>query len=159
MTTTITPFLWFNDNAEEAARFYTSVFPNSKITAISHYGEDGPGPKGSVMTVDFTLDGNAFTALNGGPQYTFTEAVSFMVYCATQEEVDRYWERLTAGGGKPVACGWLKDRFGLSWQITPTILMELLLDKDKAKVRRVMQAMMQMVRLDIRKLQDAAAGR
>jgi len=159
MTTRITPFLWFDGNAEEAARFYTSIFPNSKVGAISHYGEDGPGPKGSVMTVDFTLDGNEFTALNGGPQYTFTEAVSFVVHCSTQQEVDGYWEKLTAGGGKPVACGWLKDRFGLSWQITPTVLMEMLVDKDKAKVRRVMQAMMQMVKLDIQKLKDAAAGR
>ena len=157
-TTRITPFLWFNGQAEEAARFYTSVFPNSKIHSISRYGEDGPGPAGSVMTVDFQLDGQPFTALNGGPEFTFTEAVSFVVHCATQLEVDHYWDKLTAGG-KPVQCGWLKDRYGLSWQVVPHALLEMIQDKDAAKVRRVMQAMMQMVKLDLQVLKDAAANR
>jgi len=158
MATRITPFLWFDGQAEDAAKFYTSIFPNSKIGATTRYGEEGPGPKGSVMTVDFELDGHPFTALNGGPQFTFTEAVSFVVHCRTQQEVDTYWEKLSAGG-RQVQCGWLKDRFGLSWQVVPTILLELIQDKDAARVRRVMQAMMQMVKLDIQKLKEAAGQR
>jgi predicted 3-demethylubiquinone-9 3-methyltransferase (glyoxalase superfamily) len=156
MNTRITPFLWFNDQAEEAARFYTSVFPDSRITSVSHYGEDGPGPRGSVMTVGFELGGQPFTALNGGPRFTFTEAISFVVHCATQQEVDHYWERL-CDGGTAVQCGWLKDRYGLSWQIVPDALLELIQDKDPVRVRRVMQAMMQMVKLDIQGLQKAAS--
>ena len=152
---TITPFLWFNDSAEEAANFYVSIFPNSKVLGISRYGEAGPGPKGSVMTVGFQLDGQPFTALNGGSKFSFTPAVSFVVHCETQQEVDRYWEKLTAGG-KPIQCGWLEDKYGLSWQIVPNVLLRLVQDKDTAKSQRVMKAMMQMVKLDIARLQQAA---
>lgn len=158
MKSRITPFLWFNDQAEEAARFYTSIFPDSEIHSISRYGEGMPVPKGTVMTVDFRLAGQEFTALNGGPQFPFTEAVSFVIHCATQQEVDLYWDKLTAGG-QPVACGWLKDRYGLAWQVVPDMLLELIRDKDQAKVNRVMQAMMNMVKLDIQGLKDAAAGK
>ncbi len=150
----ITPFLWFNGQAEEAARFYTSIFKNSKVGTITHYGEEGPGPKGSVMTVSFQLDGQGFTALNGGPEFSFTPAISFVVSCKTQQEVDEYWEKLRAGGQTQV-CGWLSDRYGVSWQITPTIMMEMLQDRNAAKARSVMQAMMQMVKPDIQKLKDA----
>lgn len=157
----ITPFLWFNDNAEEAVKFYTSIFKNSKILKIARYGEEGEKvsgrPKGSVMTVAFQLEGQKFLALNGGPQFKFTEAVSFVVNCKTQAEVDRYWRKLSAGG-KEVQCGWLKDKYGLSWQIVPTILAELLSDKDAAKSQRVMQAMLKMVKLDIKKLQQASTA-
>jgi predicted 3-demethylubiquinone-9 3-methyltransferase (glyoxalase superfamily) len=153
----ITPFLWFNDKAEEAANFYVSIFPNSKILSVSRYGDAGPGPKGSVMTVAFELDGEPFTALNGGPNFTFTPAVSFVVHCDRQQEVDDYWAKLTAGG-KPVQCGWLEDKYGLSWQIVPKVLMRLLQDKDPAKSRRVMKAMMQMVKIDIAQLEAAAVG-
>ena len=153
----ITPFLWFNDKAEEAANFYVSIFPNSKIVSVSRHGDTGPGPKGSVMTVGFELDGEPFTALNGGPNYTFTPAVSFVVHCDTQQEVDRYWDKLTAGG-KPVQCGWLEDKYGLSWQIVPKALMRLLQDKESAKSQRVMKAMMQMVKIDIAQLEAAAAA-
>ena len=154
----ITPFLWFSDNAEEAVKLYTSVFKNSKILATTRYGEAGPGPKGSVMTIAFELEGQKFTALNGGPIYKFTEAISFVVDCTTQEEVDRYWEKLSAGG-QPQQCGWLKDKFGLSWQIVPRILIELLTDKDAAKAKRVMKAMMKMNKIDIDKLKQAAEQR
>jgi len=154
----ITPFLWFDDDAEEAANFYTSIFKNSKIKGVSRYGEAGPGPKGSVMVVNFELDGEKFIALNGGPQFQFTEAISFVVNCKNQEELDHYWGRLTEGG-QPVQCGWLKDKFGLSWQVTPTILAELMQDKDPAVRERVMKQMMQMVKLDIEPLKQAAKGK
>ena len=155
----ITPFLWFDNQAEEAAKFYTSIFKNSKIGKIARYDEAGEKasgrPKGSVMTVEFQLEGQEFVALNGGPHFKFTEAISFVVNCETQEEVDYYWEKLSAGG-KEVQCGWLKDKYGLSWQIVPTVLGELLSDKDAAKSQRVMQAMLKMVKLDIKKLKEAA---
>lgn len=150
----ITPFLWFDNNAEEAANFYVSVFKNSKVLNIARYGEVGPGPKGTVMTVEFELDGQEFVALNGGPQFKFTEAVSFVVNCDTQEEVDHYWERLSEGGEKS-RCGWLRDKFGLGWQVTPTILGKLLADKDQEKAKRVMQTMLKMDKLDIEPLQRA----
>jgi predicted 3-demethylubiquinone-9 3-methyltransferase (glyoxalase superfamily) len=153
----ITPFLWFDNNAEEAAKFYTSVFKNSKLGEIGRYGDAGPGPKGSVMTASFSIEGLEFTALNGGPHFKFNESVSFVVHCKTQEEVDEYWAKLTADGGQEVQCGWLKDKFGMSWQIVPDALLELISDKDAAKVQRVMQAMMQMVKIDIGKLKQAAA--
>jgi predicted 3-demethylubiquinone-9 3-methyltransferase (glyoxalase superfamily) len=152
----ITPFLWFDDNAEEAMNFYVSIFPNSKVLGVTRYGETGPGPKGTVMTANFQLDGQEFVALNGGPMFKFTEAISFVVNCETQEEVDRYWDKLLAGGGKPQQCGWLKDKFGLSWQIVPKILPELLKDENSEKTQRVMKAMMEMVKLDITGLKRAA---
>ena len=155
----ISPFLWFNDKAEEAAKFYTSIFKNSKIGKIARYGEEGERvagrPKGSVMTVEFQIEGQEFMALNGGPHFKFTEAISFVVNCKTQAEVDKFWKKLTAGG-KEVQCGWLKDKYGLSWQIVPTVLGELLSDKDPAKAHRVMQAMLKMVKLDIKKLKQVA---
>jgi predicted 3-demethylubiquinone-9 3-methyltransferase (glyoxalase superfamily) len=150
----ITPFLWFNDQAEEAANFYVSIFKNSKIGNVSRYGDTGPGPKGSVMVVTFQLEGQEFMALNGGPSYSFTPAISFMVNCATQQEVDELWEKLTEGG-KEVQCGWLTDKYGLSWQIVPTIFTELMQDKDPAKKEKMMQVMMQMVKLDSEKLKQA----
>jgi predicted 3-demethylubiquinone-9 3-methyltransferase (glyoxalase superfamily) len=153
----ITPFLWYDTEAEEAARFYTSIFPDSKIGAISRFGDAGPGPKGSVMVVSFTLAGQKFMALNGGPTYKLTEAISLMVNCETQAEVDRYWEKLL-DGGKAQACGWLKDKYGLSWQITPTMLIKHIGDPDPAKATRVMQAMMGMVKFDINALQKAYDG-
>jgi len=156
----ITPFLWFDNQAEQAAKFYTSVFRKSKIVKIARYGAEGEKvsgrPKGSVMTVEFEIEGQRFIALNGGPVFKFTEAVSFVVNCKTQAEVDYYWRKLSAGG-KEVQCGWLRDKFGLSWQIVPTILGELLSDKDKTKSQRVMQAMLQMVKLDIKTLKQAAS--
>jgi predicted 3-demethylubiquinone-9 3-methyltransferase (glyoxalase superfamily) len=151
----ITPFLWFDNNAEEAANLYTSIFKDAKILATSRYGDAGPGPKGSVMTVKFLLQGQEFIALNGGPHFKFTEAISFVVNCETQQEIDALWEKLLAGGGKPSQCGWLKDRFGLSWQIVPTILGELAADKNPEKANRVMKALLQMVKLDIAKLKEA----
>jgi predicted 3-demethylubiquinone-9 3-methyltransferase (glyoxalase superfamily) len=154
----ITPFLWFDTQAEEAANFYVSVFDNSKALSLLRCGEAGPGPKGSVLTVEFELEGQKFTALNGGPNFKFTEAVSFVVNCTTQEEVDYFWEKLLANGGTESQCGWLKDKYGLSWQITPTILIELLQDKDPEKASRVMQAMMKMIKIDIETLKRAAAG-
>jgi len=158
----ITPFLWFDHQAEEAVKFYTSIFKNSRIGKIARYGEEAEKiagrPKGSVMTVEFQLEGQEFVALNGGPHFKFTEAISFVVNCQTQEEVDYYWEKLSEGG-KEVQCGWLKDKYGLSWQIVPTVLGELLSDEDAAKSQRVMQAMLKMVKLDIKKLQDAYAGK
>jgi predicted 3-demethylubiquinone-9 3-methyltransferase (glyoxalase superfamily) len=153
----ITPFLWFDGKAEEAMNFYVSIFKNSKVLGISRYGDAGPGPKGAVMTAAFELDGQKFVALNGGPQFTFTPAISFVVNCETQAEVDRFWEKLSAGG-KPNRCGWLTDRYGVSWQIVPTILPQLLTGDDPAKAQRVMQAMMQMDKLDIAGLQSAAAA-
>ena len=150
----ITPCLWFDGQAEEAANFYVSIFRNSKITAISRYGDAGPGPKGSVMVVGFELDGQAFTGLNGGPMFKFNEAISMVVNCETQEEVDRYWDRLLEGG-EPSQCGWLKDRFGISWQIVPTALLEMVQDKDPARSQRVMAAMLKMRKLDIAGLKQA----
>ena len=152
----ITTFLWFDNNAEEAANFYVSVFKNSRILETSHYTEVGPGPKGSVMTVSFELDGQQFTALNGGPTFKFTEAISLVVNCTSQEEVDYYWNKLSADGGNEVECGWVKDKYGLSWQIVPEKLMQFLTEDDPALVNRVMQAMMQMKKLDIKKLEQAA---
>jgi predicted 3-demethylubiquinone-9 3-methyltransferase (glyoxalase superfamily) len=151
----ITPFLWFNDNAEEAMNFYVSVFRNSKVVSVTRYGDAGPGPKGSVMTASFQLDGQPFTALNGGPQFTFTEAVSFVVHCESQEDVDYFWDALSAGG-RTSQCGWLKDKYGLSWQIVPDAMMALLQQKDPKKAQRVMQALMQMTKIDLARLRQAA---
>ena len=153
----ITTFLWFNDKAEEAAKFYVSLFKNSKIDTVGRYGDAGPGPRGSVMTVNFTLDGQQFIALNGGPVFSFTPAISLLVNCETQEEVDRLWDKLLEGG-KPDRCGWLKDRYGLSWQILPTALGKLMSDPDPQKSRRVMEAMLKMDKIDSRKLEEAYAG-
>ncbi len=150
----ITPFLWFDGNAEEAMNFYVSVFKNSKVVRVSRYGEAGPGPKGTVMSATFQLDGEEFFALNGGPQYTFTPAISFFVNCETQQEVDELWEKLSAGGRKN-RCGWLTDKYGLSWQIIPSILGRLLQDKDVEKANSVMKAMLQMEKIDIKRLQQA----
>lgn len=150
----ITPFLWFDTEAEQAAKFYVSIFKNSKIVTTARYGDAGPGPKGSVMTVLFQLDGQSFIALNGGPQFKFTEAISFVVNCETQKEVDDYWAKLSAGGGEG-QCGWLKDRYGLWWQITPTILSKLLANPDPKKSKRVMEAMLKMKKIDIAALQNA----
>ena len=153
----ITPMLWFDTQAEEAANFYCSIFKNSKVTAISRYGDSGPGAKGSVMVAEFELDGQKFTGLNGGPQFKFTEAVSFVVNCTTQEEVDYFWEKLSEGG-QEVQCGWLKDKYGLSWQVVPTILIEFLQDKDPVKAQGVMKAMMQMKKIEIEPLKRAYDG-
>ncbi len=153
----ITPFLWFEDQAEEAMLFYTSIFKNSKTGAVSRYGKEGPGTPGSVMIANFSLDGQEFTALNGGPEYKFTEAVSFYVNCKDQAEVDYFWNRLTEGG-EPGPCGWLKDKFGLSWQIVPEALTRLLQDKDPLKAGRVMQAMLQMKKIVVADLEKAYAG-
>ena len=157
----ITPFLWFDHQAEEAANFYASIFKDSKIVSISRYGEgvaEASGrPEGSVLTVTFQLDGQEFTALNGGPEFKFTEAVSFMVNCETQEEVDELWRKLTEGG-EEVQCGWLKDKYGLSWQITPVALMEMIQDKDAEKANRVMKATLQMKKIDIATLKQAYEG-
>ena len=153
----ITPFLWFNDNAEEAMNFYVSIFKNSKVLNVARYGEAGPGANGTVMTATFQLDGQEFVALNGGPHFKFTEAISFVVYCGTQEEVDEFWEKLSEGGEKS-RCGWLKDKYGLSWQIVPTVLIELYQDKDAEKSKRVMEAMLQMDKLDIKTLKQAYDG-
>ena len=152
----ITPWLWFDTEAEEAAEFYASIFPNSKITEISRYGSAGPRPEGTVMTVAFELDGQELVALNGGPDFKFNEAVSFLVSCKDQEEVDWYWNRLSEGGEQG-PCGWLKDRYGLSWQIIPTALDELLGDPDREKAQRVMQAMLGMGKIEIEGLEHAAA--
>ena len=153
----ITPFLWFDHEAEEAMHFYASIFKNSKINKVVRYGDAGPGPKGTVMTADFEIEGQTFTALNGGPLFKFNESVSFVVNCETQAEVNELWEKLSAGG-KTSQCGWLKDKFGLSWQIVPTVLPELLSDPDPVKSQRVMRAMLQMTKLDIAKLRAAYAG-
>jgi predicted 3-demethylubiquinone-9 3-methyltransferase (glyoxalase superfamily) len=158
----ITPFLWFNDKAEEAVKFYASIFKNSEIGTITRYGDEvaqvAGRPKGSVMTIEFQLDGQRFTALNGGPEFKFTEAVSFVVNCNTQDEVDYFWEKLSEGGAKS-QCGWLKDKYGVSWQITPTALIEMQQDKDPKKSERVMHAMLQMTKLDIKALQQAYDGK
>ena len=154
----ITPFLWFDNQAEEAANFYVSLFKNSKVTGVSRYGEAGPGPKGTAMTVTFQLEGQEFTALNGGPIFHFTEAISFFVDCKTQEEVDSLWDKLT-DGGEPGQCGWLKDRFGLSWQIVPAALGELMSGPDPAKSKRVMEAMLKMRKIDISELRRAYEGK
>ena len=152
------PCLWFDGQAEEAARLYTSVFPNSSIDQVTRYGPDMPPPmkEGDVLTVDFTLDGQKYTALNGGPQFRFTEAVSFQIVCADQEESDRYWDRLTADGGEESMCGWLKDRFGLSWQVFPAELIALTTDPDPGRAQRAMQAMLQMRRIDLAGIRRAA---
>jgi predicted 3-demethylubiquinone-9 3-methyltransferase (glyoxalase superfamily) len=150
----ISPFLWFDHQAEEAARFYVSIFEDSKIEAVTYYGDAGPGPKGSVMTVAFQLAGQQFVALNGGPIFKFTEAISMVVNCENQAEVDRFWEKLLAGG-QAVECGWLKDRYGLSWQVVPTVLPEMLTDENSARVQRVMAAMLKMKKLDIAALEKA----
>ena len=155
----ITPFLWFDDNAEEAINFYTSIFRNSRIVNVSRYGEAGPGPKGSVMSATFELEGQEFYALNGGPRFKFTEAISLFVKCDTQLEIDHFWEKLTANGGQESMCGWLKDKFGLWWQIVPPVLGELLNDKDREKAGRVMMAMMKMKKIEITKLKDAYDGK
>ena len=154
----ITPCLWFDNNAEEAVAFYTSVFKNSKTGRIARYGDAGPGPKGSVMTAEFELDGQPFRALNGGPHFKFTPAISWTVNCESQQEVDEYWDKLLAGGGKPDQYGWLTDRFGLSWHIVPTVLPKLVSDPDPAVSNRVMQAMLKMVKIDIAALELAARG-
>ena len=155
----ITPFLWFDTQAEEAVNYYVSIFRNSKIVNVARYGDDGAKvsgrPKGSVMTVAFQLDGQPFVALNGGPVFTFSPAISFVVDCRTQEEVDRLWDKLSAGGEQQ-QCGWLRDKYGVTWQIVPSVLGELMSDPNPAKSQRVMQAMLQMTRLDIRGLQQAA---
>jgi predicted 3-demethylubiquinone-9 3-methyltransferase (glyoxalase superfamily) len=153
----LTPFLWFDGQAEEAAKHYTSIFKNSKMGSVSRYGEAGPGKPGSVLTASFEINGMEFVALNGGPQFKFTEAVSFQVPCESQEEVDHYWNKLGEGGNFS-QCGWLKDKYGLSWQIVPTALPRLLGDPDKAKANRAMQAMLKMQKLDIAKLEAAAKG-
>lgn len=157
-TQKITTFLWFDNNAEEAANFYVSVFKNARILETTRYTDAAVGPKGAVMTVTFELDGQQFTALNGGPTFKFTEAISLLVHCQSQEEVDYYWEKLTADGGQESQCGWLKDKYGLSWQITPEVLLKFIKDKDSSKVTRVMAAMMQMKKLDIKTLEEAAEG-
>ena len=151
----ITPNLWFDTQGEEAAEFYVSVFPNSKVTKVLYYGEAGPRPAGTVLTVDFVLDGQEYTAINGGPDFTFDEAVSFLVDCADQEEVDYYWAKLCEGGEEG-PCGWLKDRYGLSWQVCPTVLVELLDDPDTGRAQRAMQAMLGMKKIDIAALEAAA---
>jgi predicted 3-demethylubiquinone-9 3-methyltransferase (glyoxalase superfamily) len=153
----ITPFLWFESQAESAAKFYVSIFKNSRIVTTTRYGDAGPGPKGSVMTVAFQLDGQEFIALNGGPQYKFTEAVSFVVSCKTQKEVDEFWAKLSQGGAEG-PCGWLKDKYGLSWQIVPTVLGELLSDPDPKRAKRAMAAMLKMKKIDIAGLEQASSA-
>ncbi|HEX3279866.1 MAG TPA: VOC family protein [Pyrinomonadaceae bacterium] len=160
----ITPFLWFDDQAEEAVKFYTSIFKNSKVGKILRYGEEAAKvsqsgrPAGSVLTIEFEIEGQKFTALNGDPVFKFNESISFVVNCDTQKEVDYFWEKLTADGGQESQCGWLKDKFGLSWQVVPRALIDMLQDKDPKKSERVMKAMLQMQKLDIKTLKDAYAG-
>jgi predicted 3-demethylubiquinone-9 3-methyltransferase (glyoxalase superfamily) len=154
----ITPFLWFDGKAEEAMNFYVSIFKNSKVGRVTRYGEAGPGPKGAVMSATFQLEGQEFMALNGGPHFTFTPAISFFVNCETQQEVDELWEKLSEGGKKD-RCGWLKDKYGLSWQIIPSALGKMLGDKDPEKSKRVMEAMLQMHKIDIKRLQEAYEGK
>lgn len=157
----IITFLTFDSQAEEAARFYTSIFPNSKITRMTHYPDLGPNSpikSGGVMTVDFTLNGREFTALNGGPNFTFTQAFSIAVICDTQEQVDEYWDKFLAAGGKPVACGWLTDQFGVSWQIDPKLLIDMISDPDRVKAAKAMQAMMGMVKIDSEELKRSFHG-
>jgi predicted 3-demethylubiquinone-9 3-methyltransferase (glyoxalase superfamily) len=150
----ITPFLWFDGKAEEAMNFYVSIFKNSKVARVTRYGEGGPGPKGTVMSATFQLDGQDFFALNGGPQFTFSPAISFFVNCETQQEVDELWEKLSEGGERQ-RCGWLKDKYGLSWQIVPSVLGKMLQDRDAEKAKRVMMAMLQMDKIEINRLQQA----
>ena len=152
----VTPCLWFDTEGEDAAKFYTSLFPNSKITNVARYGSAGPRPEGDVMTAAFELDGQPFVALNGGPEFTFDEAISFQVSCKDQDEVDRFWAQLTADGGEEGQCGWLKDRFGLSWQIVPERMGELLSDPDPARAQAAMQAMLQMQKIEVKVLEEAA---
>jgi predicted 3-demethylubiquinone-9 3-methyltransferase (glyoxalase superfamily) len=154
----INPFLWFDSEAEQAAKFYVGIFKNSKIGKVARYGENGPRPKGSVMRVEFTLDRVEFVALNGGPQFKFSEAISFSVNCETQDEIDYFWEKLSADGGSTGRCGWLKDKFGLSWQVNPVFLSDMLADPDAGKANRVMKAMMEMDKIDIAALEKAAKG-
>lgn len=154
----ITPNLWFDTQSKEAAEFYCSVFPNSKITNITYYGEAGPREAGSVMTVDFVLDGQEYTAIDGGPEFTFTEAVSFLINCDGQEEVDYYWEKLTADGGQEVQCGWLRDKYGLSWQVWPVQANDLMSDPDKERADRAMRAMLGQKKIDLAALKAAADG-
>ena len=158
MSDKITTCLWFDTEGEEAAKFYCTLFPNSRIVGVSHYGEAGPREAGTVLTVDFELDGRPYVALNGGPDHPFTEAVSFQISCADQDEVDRYWDTLVADGGEEGPCGWVKDRFGLSWQVVPTSMPELLTDPDPERANRAMAAMLKMTRLDIAALRAAADG-
>jgi predicted 3-demethylubiquinone-9 3-methyltransferase (glyoxalase superfamily) len=161
----ITPFLWFDHQAEEAAKFYTSIFKNSKVGKILRYGEEAAKisqsgrPPGSVLTIEFEIEGQKFTALNGGPEFKFNESISFVVNCDAQKEVDYFWEKLTADGGEESQCGWLRDKFGLSWQVVPTVLIDMLHDKDSAKSERVMEAMLQMQKIDIQKLKAAYRGK
>jgi predicted 3-demethylubiquinone-9 3-methyltransferase (glyoxalase superfamily) len=161
----ITPFLWFDGNAEEAAKFYTSIFKNSKVGRILRYDEEvakvsqSGQPAGSVLTIEFEIEGQKFVALNGGPQFKFNESISFVVNCETQKEVDYFWEKLTAAGGEESQCGWLRDKFGVSWQVTPTVLIDMLHDKDAKKSERVMKAMLQMQKIDIEKLEAAYGGK
>src|SRR5436309_8047042 len=155
----INALLWFDSEAEQAAKFYVGIFKNSKIGKIAHYGEDGPRPRGSVMTVEFTLERVDFVALNGGPQFEFTEAISFNVNCETQDEIDYFWEKLSADGGSTGPCGWLKDKFGLSWQVSPVVLGDMLADPDRAVAGRVMKAMMEMEKIDIAALKKAYEAR
>ena len=161
----ITPFLWFNNNGEEAVKFYTSIFKNSKVGRILRYDEEtakvsqSGRPVGSVLTIEFEIEGQKFVALNGGPQFKFNESISFVVNCETQKEVDHFWEKLTADGGEESQCGWLRDKFGVSWQITPTALIDMLHDKDVEKSERVMKAMLQMQKIDIEKLEAAYRGK
>lgn len=152
----ITPNLWFDAQAEEAAAFYVSIFPNSKVGAVSYYGEAGPGPAGTVLTVSFTLDGQQFLALNGGPQFTFDEAVSFAIMCEDQAEIDYYWEKLTAGGGVEGPCGWLKDKYGLSWQVVPEAVERMMTDPDEGRRDRAMKAVLSMKKLDLAAIEAAA---
>ena len=155
----ITTFLWFDNNAEEAVKFYCSVFKNSRLLNTTHYGDSGAGPKGTVMTVDFELDGQRFAALNGGPTFKFTEAISLVVNCETQEEIDYFWEKLSSEGGQKVECGWVKDKYGLSWQIVPAVLFDELFLGDDKQTDRIMRAVMTMKKLDIEELKKAAAGK
>lgn len=155
----ITPFLWFDNQAEEAMNFYTSIFKNSKVKTVSRYGDAGPGPKGTVMMAKFELEGQEFMVLNGGPRFKFTQAVSFVVNCTSQQEVDELWEKLLAGGGAEDACGWLRDKYGLSWQIIPTALGEMMGDPDKQKAGRAMQAMLKMKKIDIAEMRRAFDGK
>jgi predicted 3-demethylubiquinone-9 3-methyltransferase (glyoxalase superfamily) len=157
--TRIAPMLWFDGQAEDAARFYVGIFPNSRITKIARCGDSGPGPKGSVLVASFELDGQPFTALNGGPRFKFTEAISLVVHCRDQREVDRYWDTLLEGGGQTQACGWLKDRYGLSWQIVPGEVMEMIADDDMEKAERAMNAVWQMIKLDLEAIRRAYDGR
>ena len=154
----ITPFLWFDKEAEEAANYYVSIFKNSKVLGVTRYGDAGPGTAGTVMTATFQIEDQVFTGVNGGPHFKFTEAISFVIHCKSQEEVDHYWEKLTANGGQESQCGWLKDKYGMSWQVVPDALLEMIKDPDPEKSRRVMNAMLQMKKIEIAKLREAYNG-